>query len=69
MLLATTKQLHPLGQIFQDSSVPPTAPVGYGVDRKLLRKIRAKKIAMGHRPDNHEVPELNQSGMGGMTGY
>ncbi len=23
-------------------------------DRKLLRKIREKKIAMGHRPDDHE---------------
>ena len=23
-------------------------------DRKLLRKLREKKIAMGHRPDDHE---------------
>ena len=23
-------------------------------DRKLLRKERAKKIALGHKPDDHE---------------
>lgn len=42
---------------------------GHGVDRKLLRKIRAKKIVMGHKPGDHEDLELTQGGMGGMTGY
>ena len=60
---------HQLGQIFQDNSVPPAAPAGHGVDRKLLRKIRAKKIVMGHKPGDHEDLELTQGGMGGMTGY
>ena len=69
MLLAATKLLHHLGQIFQDNSVPPAAPAGHGVDRKLLRKIRAKKIVMGHKPGDHEDLELTQGGMGGMTGY
>jgi hypothetical protein len=27
------------------------------VDRKLLRKIKAKKIAQGHKADDHE-PEM-----------
>ena len=68
-VLAATKLLHHLGQIFQDNSVPPAAPAGHGVDRKLLRKIRAKKIVMGHKPGDHEDLELTQGGMGGMTGY
>ena len=69
VLLSATKLLHHLGRIFQENSVPPVAPVGHGGDRKLRQKIRAKKIAMGHKADDHEDPELTQSGMGGMTGY
>ena len=69
VLLSATKLLHHLGRIFQENSVPPVAPVGHGVDRKLRQKIRAKKIAMGHKADDHENPELTQGSMGGMTGY
>ena len=67
VLLSATKLLHHLGRIFQDNSVPPAAPVGHSVDWKLRQKIRQKKIAMGHRPDDHEE-EQNQGGMvmGGM---
>ena len=60
--LSATKLLHHLGRIFQENSVPPVAPVGHGVDRKLRQKIRAKKIAMGHKPDDHE-DEQTQGGM------
>ena len=40
---------------------------GLHVDRKLRRKIQEKKIALGHKPDDHEE-EQNQGGMvmGGM---
>lgn len=62
VLLAATRLLHHLGRIFQDNSVPPADPVGHGVDRKLRQKIRAKKIAMGHKPDDH-AEEQNQGGM------
>ena len=54
MFLAATRLLHHLSQIFRDNSVPPAAPVGQRVDRKLRRKIQEKKIAMGHKPDDHE---------------
>ena len=65
VFLAATRLLHHLSQIFRDNSVPPAAPVGQRVDRKLRRKIREKKIAMGHKPDDHE--EAPQQNMGGMT--
>ena len=54
VFLSATKLLHHMSQIFQDNSVPPAAPVGHQVDRKLRRKIQEKKIAMGHKPDDHE---------------
>ena len=67
LLLSATRLLHHLGQIFRENSVPPAAPVGQRVDRKLRRKIQEKKIALGHKPDDHEE-EQNQGGMvmGGM---
>ena len=62
MFLAARRVLHHLGQIFRENSVPPAAPMRQRVDRKLRRKIQEKKIAMGHKPDDHEE-EQNQGGM------
>ena len=67
VFLSATRLLHHLGQIFRENSVPPAASVGQHIDRKLRLKIQEKKIAMGHKPDDHEE-EQNQGGMvmGGM---
>jgi len=51
-----------------DEVVDCTTRVHRG-DRKALAKEREQKIAMGHKADDHEDPELTQGGMGGMTGY
>lgn len=54
VMLSVTRLLHHMSEIFQDNSVSPQAPVGQQVDRKLRIKIREKKIAMGHKADDHE---------------
>ena len=60
VILAVTQLLYHMSRIFQDNSVPPAVPTGQQVDRKLRRKIQEKKIAMGHKPDDHEEqwPEM-----------
>ena len=63
VMLTVTRLLYHMSRIFQDNSVPPTVPTGQQVDRKLRRKIQEKKIAMGHKPDDHEEEQT----MGGMT--
>ncbi len=68
VFLSVTRLLHHMSRIFQERSLPQSG-TGLQVDSKLRQKIREKKIAMGHRPDDHEDLELNQGGMGGMTGY
>lgn len=52
--------LYHMSNIFREQT-PPSAPGGIrsGVDRKLRRKIWEKKIAMGHKPDDHEEPMMN----------
>ncbi|MDE7219884.1 MAG: relaxase MobL [Oscillospiraceae bacterium] len=48
--------LHHMSRVFQEQQ-PPASPV-YHTDRKLLRKLREKKIAHGHKPDDH-APRLS----------
>ena len=66
VMLAVTSLLYHMSRIFEDHSLPRSS-TGLHVDSKLRRKIQAKKIAMGHKPDDHEE-EQNQGGMvmGGM---
>ena len=55
-MLAVTRLLHHMSRMFQDNSVPKSCPGGIRVDRKRLAQLREKKIAMGHKPDDHEDP-------------
>ena len=68
VFLSVTHLFHHMSRIFQERSLPQSG-TGLQVDSKLRQKIKEKKIAMGHKADDHEDPELTQSGMGGMTGY
>ncbi len=50
------------GQVFQDNSIPPRNPMGIRVDSKRRRMLLAKRMAMGHKMDDHEnsTPEQKQ---------
>ena len=50
--------LYHMGRIFQEQYPQPAGGVRVAVDSKLKRKIRAKKIAMGHKPDDREEQGL-----------
>ena len=53
LFASATRLLHHMGRIFQEQAPPPGGGITF-VDSKLRRKIREKKIAMGHKPDDHE---------------
>ena len=53
-MLAVTRLLHHMSRVFQDSSVPKSRPGGIQIDRKRLKKLQEKRIALGHKPDDHE---------------
>lgn len=42
-----------MSNIFWET-LPPPNPSGGHVESKLMRRIREKKIAMGHKADDHE---------------
>lgn len=52
--------LHHMSRIFQEQS-QRQAGMRMEVDRKLRQKIREKKIAMGHKADDHEEQVLGYS--------
>ncbi len=60
-MLAATRLLHHMSRVFQEQIPSPSIPGGIQVDRKLMARIREKKIAMGHKPDDHEEPSQTQS--------
>ena len=63
ILLSATRLLHHMGNIFRDNAPQPTAPTGIQIDRKRLQRLREKKMAMGHKWNDHEN-ELNYKYMG-----
>ena len=59
LLTSATRLLRHIGNIFQDQAPRSAGGISF-VDSKLRRKIREKKIAMGHKPDDHEEQTFSQ---------
>jgi hypothetical protein len=57
LCLAATRLLHHLSQIFRDEQKRLSGSPGMQTESKLRRKIREKKIAQGHAPDDHELKQ------------
>ena len=53
LFTSATRLLHHMGNVFRDQAPPSAGGISF-VDSKLRRRIREKKIAMGHKPDDHE---------------
>jgi len=54
ILMAATRLLHHMSRIFQNNSQPPTNPNGIRIDSKRRRRLQEKRMAMGHKRDDHE---------------
>ena len=53
VLLSATRLLYHMSRVFQETPLPSN-PAGHHVESKLMQRIREKKIAAGHKPDDHE---------------
>ena len=56
VLLSATRLLYHMGNIFRDNAPAPAAN-GVQIDRKRLAQLRQKRIALGHKPDDHELEQ------------
>ena len=66
VMLSVTRMLHHLGRIFREDSLPAAGSSVLQTDRKRLRQLRDKRIALGHKPDDHPEQGWGGMGMGGM---
>ena len=54
LLNSTIRLFHQMGQIFRSNAAPPSNPMGIRVDSKRRKKLIQKRLAMGHKQDDHE---------------
>ena len=56
VLLSAIRLLYHMGNIFRDNAPAPAAN-GVQIDRKRLAQMRQKRVALGHKPDDHELEQ------------
>ena len=56
ILLSATRLLYHMGNIFRDNAPAPAAN-GVQIDHKRLAQLRQKRVALGHKPDDHELEQ------------
>lgn len=54
LLNLTVRLFHQMGQIFRDNAMPPCNPMGIRMDSKRRKKLMQKRLALGHKQDDHE---------------
>ena len=51
---SVVQMLHHMGRVFEDNSKADGTLYGLRIDRKRRRELQRKRLAMGHKPDDHE---------------
>ena len=51
---AVLRMLHHMSRIFADNAVTDSTYMGLQIDRKRRQEMREKRIALGHKADDHE---------------
>ena len=52
---------HHMANIFRDTTAQDSTHMGLHIDRKRRRELQEKRIDMGHKPDDHEDENMNQT--------
>ena len=60
ILTASARLLHDLGQLFEANCKTDLMHRGIQMDRKRRRQLLEKRLAMGHKADDHEETSLEQ---------
>ena len=54
LMNSSVRLFHQMGQIFRDNAAPPSNPMGIRMDSKRRKKLMQKRLALGHKQDDHE---------------
>ena len=61
LLNSTVRLFHQMGQIFRDNAAPSSNPMGIRIDSKRRKKLMQKRLALGHKQDDHLLDYDEQS--------
>ncbi len=61
LLNSTVRLVHPRGKIFRDQAAPSSNPMGIRIDSKRRKKLMQKRLALGHKQDDHLLDYDEQS--------
>ena len=64
VMLAATRLLYHMSRIFENHSLPQSGATLH-IDRKRRQQLREKRIALGHKPDDHEEEQSQSMTMKG----
>ena len=67
LLIAVSRLLYHMSNIFRDNVPAPPAQPRLHIDRKRMRELQELRIALGHQPDDHEEEQTQTQTWGGMT--
>lgn len=54
------RMLHQMSRIFRENAAQPAIYAGMQIDKKRRRRLQEKRMAMGHKADDHEDRRLTQ---------
>ena len=54
------RMLHQMSRIFRENAAQPAIYAGMQIDKKRRRRLQEKRMAMGHKADDHEDRGLTQ---------
>ena len=57
---AVLRMLHQMSRIFRENAAQPAIYAGMQIDKKRRRRLQEKRMAMGHKADDHEDRGLTQ---------
>ena len=57
---AALRMLHQMSRIFRENAAQPAIYAGMQIDKKRRRRLQEKRMAMGHKADDHEDRGLTQ---------
>ena len=56
---AVSKLLYHMSRIFEDNCKTDAMHRGLQIDRKRRQQLRERRLALGHKPDDHEDEEIS----------
>ena len=54
VLSSAIRLMHHMSNVFRSNALPPANPKGLRVESKRRKKLQQKRIALGHKPKDHE---------------